>query len=172
MQFAASKSSTEEAVFPAGRTAHFVGIGGAGMQALATVMHDRGWIVSGSDLQIDSAQSLSTRGIRLFSGHAAANVPPGATVLVRSLAVPDTNPEILWARRLQIPVCSYGEMLGRLTRDFDTVAIAGTHGKSTVTAMVAEILICAGLDPTVICGATAADFDLEPSQMDRQHSRA
>jgi UDP-N-acetylmuramate--alanine ligase len=164
MQFVVEKSSTEEAVFPSRRTAHFVGLGGAGMQALATVMHDRGWIVSGSDLQIESAQSLSTRGIRLFLGHAAANVPPGATILVRSLAVPDTNPEILWARRLQIPVCSYSEMLGRLTREFDTVAIAGTHGKSTVTAMVAEILICAGLDPTVICGATAADIRADRTQ--------
>ena len=153
MDFTDSHSSTTDSEFLPAGNAHFVGIGGAGMQALASVMLESGWAISGSDEDIEQAEQLSARGIQVFAGHAASNVPASTTVLVRSAAVPETNPEIRWARRLQIPVRSYAEMLGTVSRDFDTLAIAGTHGKSTVTAMIAEILLCAGLDPTVICGA-------------------
>jgi UDP-N-acetylmuramate--alanine ligase len=169
MDFTDTHSSTTDSEFLPAGYAHFVGIGGAGMQALASVMQQSGWEISGSDEDIGQAAQLSAGGIQVFAGHAATNVPAATTVLVRSAAVPETNPEIRWARRLQIPVQSYAQMLGTVSRDFDTAAIAGTHGKSTVTAMVAEILLRAGLDPTVVCGASPVAEKME-SPLTQRHA--
>jgi UDP-N-acetylmuramate--alanine ligase len=140
--------------------AHFIGIGGSGMRALASVLIEQGWTISGSDLHPDDAEGLIARGVRVFGDHAASNVPPNAEVVVYSDAVPADNPERRRAEEPGIRTRSYAQMLGEITSQHDssatmrTLAVAGTHGKSTVTAMAAEILICAGLDPTVICGAS------------------
>jgi UDP-N-acetylmuramate--alanine ligase len=121
--------------------AHLVGIAGNGMRAMAEVLVGRGWRVSGSDLQLPE-------------GHHAENVPPDAEVVIVSDAVPATNVELQRAAELGIPTLSYFQMLGRISADCHTMAVAGTHGKSTVTAMTARVLIETGVDPTVFCGAT------------------
>lgn len=121
------------------RRVHLVGIAGAGMSSLAAVLRGRGWRVTGSDAA-DGA-------------HAAANVPADAELLVRSDAVGADNPELHEAARRGLPVLSYFEALGRLSAACRTLAVAGTHGKSTTAAMLAAILIEAGLDPTVVLGA-------------------
>jgi UDP-N-acetylmuramate--alanine ligase len=135
------------------RHAHFVGIGGSGMRALASVLAEQGWSVSGSDLRPASTKRLSARGICIRRGHASDHVPANARLLVYSDAIPVENPERGRAEHLHIESLSYAQLLGRLTGNQRTLAVAGTHGKSTVTAMTAEILVRAGLDPTVICGA-------------------
>jgi UDP-N-acetylmuramate--alanine ligase len=172
MDFSHDDSPTINAARRAAGRAHFVGVGGAGMQALATVLSESGWIVSGSDLEIEQCRSLSVSGIDVVAGHAASNVPSEATVVVRSAAVPESNPEVRWAGRLQIPLRTYAEMLGTVSREFDTLAVAGTHGKSTVTAMVAEILFRAGLDPTVICGASPSGISSKTTNPSRKNLQA
>jgi UDP-N-acetylmuramate--alanine ligase len=139
-------------------TAHLVGIGGTGMRALATLLVERGWHITGSDLRPHAAEGLIARGVRVFTGHASNNVPADAELLVCSNAVPVDNPERQQAQKRGIPILSYAQMLGEIAQKSQAtagqvLAVAGTHGKSTVTAMAAEILIRAGLDPTVICGA-------------------
>ncbi len=135
------------------RDAHFVGIGGSGMRALASVLTEQGWTVSGSDLKPESAKKLIAPGIRVHRGHASDHVPQDVQLLVYSDAIPSDNPERRRAEQLQIESLSYAQLLGRLTSAHRTLAVSGTHGKSTVTAMAADILVRAGLDPTVICGA-------------------
>lgn len=133
--------------------AHFVGIGGSGMRALAAVMSAQGWRVSGSDLEAGAQSDLATLGVRVSHGHSATNVTANTQLLIYSAAVPAENAERRRAVQLGIPTLSYAEMLGRITANRCTLAVAGTHGKSTVTAMAGEILIRAALDPTIICGA-------------------
>jgi UDP-N-acetylmuramate--alanine ligase len=135
------------------RRAHLVGIGGSGMRALARVLLDKGWRLSGSDPAVGGDDPLARAGIRCFSGHAAQQVTPDVECAIHSSAVPADNPELLRAGELAIPVLSYAEMLGLLMQGHRGLAVAGTHGKSTTTAMAAEILVAAGCDPTVICGA-------------------
>ena len=134
---------------------HLVGVAGNGMRALADVLAAWGCTVSGSDRgPLDGVQTLADAGTRLFHGHAAEHLPPDTELVIHSDAVPADNPELRRAAQLGIPAISYFEMLGRLSADGHTVAIAGTHGKSTVTAMTAQVLIETGRDPTVFCGAT------------------
>lgn len=133
--------------------AHLVGIAGAGMRALADVLLGWGWKLSGSDLAIGSVRELARDGVRLSEGHAAENLPPETELVVYSDAIAAGNPELHRADELGIPTCSYFEMLGRLSSDKECLAVAGTHGKSTVTAMAAEVLVEAGWDPTMFCGA-------------------
>jgi UDP-N-acetylmuramate--alanine ligase len=135
------------------RRVHLVGIAGNGMRALADVLLGWGWRLSGSDLNIAPVQALADAGLRLFQGHAAERLPPETELVVYSDAVPPANPELRRAAKLGIPTLSYFKMLGQLGVGRRTVAVAGTHGKSTVTAMLAHLLIQAGLDPTVVCGA-------------------
>ncbi|MEX0677843.1 MAG: UDP-N-acetylmuramate--L-alanine ligase [Pirellulales bacterium] len=130
--------------------AHLVGIGGAGMRSLADVLDEAGWQVSGSDLV---PSSLDGAPFQVRQGHDAAEIDQSIDLVVYSNAVPPANPELRRARQLGIPTLSYPEMLGRLMQSRGGVAIAGTHGKSTTTAMAAEILTAAGLDPTVVVGA-------------------
>jgi UDP-N-acetylmuramate--alanine ligase len=124
------------------------------MRALADVLLGWGWRLSGSDLVIDPVRHLAGCGVLLHQGHAAAHLPPCADLLVYSDAVPPDNPERRRAAELGIPCCSYFEMLGRLVSGRHILAIAGTHGKSTCTAMAGEVFVRAGRDPTVFCGAT------------------
>jgi UDP-N-acetylmuramate--alanine ligase len=132
---------------------HFVGVGGIGMSGIAEVLLNMGFRVSGSDLRrSDVTARLESLGAKIFEGHAAENVS-GAHVVVRSTAVRDDNPEVIEARRRSIPVIPRAEMLGELMRlKPHTVAVAGSHGKTTTTSMVATVLAHAGLDPTVVVG--------------------
>ena len=139
---------------PKPRHAHLVGISGAGMGALADVLLGMGWRLSGSDLLPEASRRLEAAGVRLYAGHAAAHLPSHADLVVASSAVPAENPEIRRAAQLGIPVLTYFQMLGRLMEGKRGLAVAGTHGKSTTTAMAAQILHEAGRDPTVVFGAT------------------
>ena len=130
---------------------HFVGIGGIGMSGIAEVLLNMGFRVSGSDLRrSDATARLEAMGAAVYEGHAAENVRD-THVVVRSTAVRDDNPEVIEARRRSIPVIPRAEMLGELMRlKPHTVAVAGSHGKTTTTSMIANVL--AQLDPTVVVG--------------------
>jgi UDP-N-acetylmuramate--alanine ligase len=131
---------------------HFVGIGGSGMSGIAEVLLNLGYAVSGSDLRRSAVTDrLTALGARCFEGHAAANVSD-AHVVVTSTAVHGDNPEVQEARRLGIPVIPRAEMLAELMRLKYGVAVAGSHGKTTTTSMVALVLDRGGLDPTVVVG--------------------
>src|ERR671933_1847224 len=132
---------------------HFVGVGGIGMSGIAEVLLNMGFRVSGSDLRrSDVTARLEQLGAKIYEGHAAEHVS-GAHVVVRSTAVRADNPEVLEARRRSIPVIPRAEMLGELMRlKPHTVAVAGSHGKTTTTSMVATVLARAELDPTVVVG--------------------
>jgi UDP-N-acetylmuramate--alanine ligase len=135
---------------------HFTGIGGIGMSAIAEVLLNLGYQVSGSDLRLSPITSkLAGMGARVHEGHAAENVA-GARALVVSSAVDEQNPEVQEARRLQIPVIPRGELLAELMRLKYGIAVAGSHGKTTTTSMTATILNTAGLDPTVMVGGRVA----------------
>ncbi len=131
---------------------HFVGIGGIGMSGLAEVLLELGYKVSGSDLKGSATtERLASRGAEIFEGHAAENVDSAKAVVVSS-AVREDNPEVMEARRRAIPVIPRGELLAELMRQKFGIAIAGSHGKTTTTSMVATILNFAGLDPTIVVG--------------------
>jgi UDP-N-acetylmuramate--alanine ligase len=131
---------------------HFVGVGGAGMSGIAEVLRNQGYLISGSDLS-DSAtlRRLQSIGIKTCIGHAAQNVI-GADAVVTSTAVKADNPEVLAARQRNIPVVPRATMLAELMRLKQGIAIAGTHGKTTTTSLVASVLAEAGLDPTFVIG--------------------
>lgn len=131
---------------------HFVGIGGIGMSGIAEVMHNLGYQVQGSDLSANyNVKRLRDLGIKVFEGHREENVA-AAEVLVVSTAVKADNPEVKAARARLIPVVRRAEMLGELMRLKWAIAIAGTHGKTTTTSLVAALMEAAGMDPTVING--------------------
>jgi UDP-N-acetylmuramate--alanine ligase len=131
---------------------HLVGVGGSGMSGIAEVLVNLGYAVSGSDLRRSAVtEHLAKLGARIFEGHAAANVE-GAHVVVTSTAVKPDNPEVLEARRRGVPVIPRAEMLAELMRMKYGVAVAGSHGKTTTTSMVALVLDRGGLDPTVVVG--------------------
>ncbi|MEC9066889.1 MAG: UDP-N-acetylmuramate--L-alanine ligase [Pseudomonadota bacterium] len=139
-------------------TIHFVGIGGIGMSGIAEVMHNLGYSVQGSDLaESATVERLRARGIRVAIGQAAENVE-GAAVVVISTAVKRTNPEVVAALENRIPVVRRAEMLAELMRLKNTVAVAGTHGKTTTTSMVAALLDAGGIDPTVINGGIIEQY--------------
>lgn len=131
---------------------HFVGIGGSGMSGIAEVMKNLGYGVSGSDLGSNSTtQRLQKLGINVVQGHDARNID-GADAIVTSTAVKGDNPEVLAARKNHIPVVPRAVMLGELMRLRKGIAIAGTHGKTTTTSLVASVLAQGGLDPTFVIG--------------------
>jgi UDP-N-acetylmuramate--alanine ligase len=141
------------------RRLHFVGIGGIGMSGIAEVLLNLGYRVSGSDLSENaSVQRLRSMGATIHIGHAEQNVAE-ADVVVHSSAVTSDNPELLAARRLRIPIARRAEMLAELMRIKYGIAIAGTHGKTTTTSMVATLLGWAGMDPTVVNGGIVNAFD-------------
>jgi UDP-N-acetylmuramate--alanine ligase len=134
------------------RHVHFVGIGGSGMSGIAEVLLNLGYDVSGSDLKLsDTTRHLAALGARVAAGHAAGNVE-GAHVVVTSTAVRGDNPEVREARHRGIPVIPRAEMLAELMRLKYGVLVAGSHGKTTTTSMVALVLDRGGLDPTVVVG--------------------
>ena len=134
------------------RHIHFVGVGGAGMSGIAEVLHNLGYVISGSDLADGPVlRRLAGLGIRTFIGHAATHVE-GADAVVTSTAVKSDNPEVLIARERRIPVVPRAMMLAELMRLKQGIAIAGTHGKTTTTSLVASVLAEGGLDPTFVIG--------------------
>ncbi|MDP5103137.1 MAG: UDP-N-acetylmuramate--L-alanine ligase [Erythrobacter sp.] len=139
-------------------TIHFVGIGGIGMSGIAEVMRNLGYTVQGSDIaESPSVERLRARGIAVHIGHARENVE-GAAVVVTSTAVRRTNPEVAAALENRIPVVRRAEMLAELMRLKSTVAVAGTHGKTTTTSMIATLLDAGGIDPTVINGGIIEQY--------------
>jgi UDP-N-acetylmuramate--alanine ligase len=132
---------------------HFVGIGGIGMSGIAEVLLNLGYVVTGSDLQESEAtQRLGSLGAQIYIGHQEENLSANPSVVVISTAVKYSNPEVLEARRRQIPVIPRAEMLAELMRMKYGVAVAGAHGKTTTTSMVGAVLSAAGLDPTMVIG--------------------
>ncbi len=131
---------------------HFVGIGGIGMSGIAEVLLNLGYKVSGSDLKSSAVtQRLASLGAITFEGHRAENIA-GAEVVVTSSAIAKENPEVLEAHKLHIPVIQRAEMLAELMRLKYGIGVAGMHGKTTTTSMVAAVLAAGGLDPTVVVG--------------------
>ncbi len=141
-----------------GAPIHIVGIGGAGMSAIATVLLERGYAVSGSDQQeSDTTRSLQERGAQVFIGHQAENV--GAVeMMVISSAIRDDNVEVAVARARGVPVSKRAQFLGWLMQGSLGIAVAGTHGKTTTAGMIAHILTSAGRDPSFIVGGTIASI--------------
>jgi len=132
---------------------HFVGIGGIGMSGIAEVLLNLGYEVSGSDLyESQTTQRLQSMGARIVIGHREANLESNPSVVVISSAVKSSNPEVLEARKRTIPVIPRAEMLAELMRMKYGVAVAGSHGKTTTTSMIATVLSAAGLDPTMVIG--------------------
>ena len=132
---------------------HFVGIGGIGMSGIAEVLLNLGYEVSGSDLyESQTTQRLRSMGAQIVIGHKEANLESNPSVVVISSAVKFSNPEVLEARKRTIPVIPRAEMLAELMRMKYGVAVAGSHGKTTTTSMIATVLSAAGLDPTMVIG--------------------
>ncbi len=138
---------------------YLVGIGGIGMSALAKWFLSQGKQVSGSDLVLSMiTQELTDRGVNVFEGQAEDHISEDVDLLVYSSAVPEENVERLKARTLGIPEMTYAQALGEMSKQFVTLVVSGTHGKSTTTAMLGLILEAAGLDPTVIVGSRVPTF--------------
>jgi len=138
---------------------HFVGIGGIGMSGIAEVMHNLGYQVRGSDMSDNAnVKRLNAMGIETYIGHDASNIE-GVEAVVISTAIKNDNAEVLAARAKHIPVVRRADMLAELMRLKWTISIAGTHGKTTTTTMVAALLDEAKLDPTVINGGVINAYD-------------
>ncbi len=141
------------------RTVFMSGIGGIGMSALAQLLAARGEVVVGSDRELSPAtELLESKGIQVIIGQQADNVPEDASVFVYTVAVHTDNPERVRAKELGIPQVSYFEMLGSVSEEKRTIAVAGTHGKTTTTGMLAKILRDAGASPSAVVGSIVQDF--------------
>ncbi|HEX6323010.1 MAG TPA: UDP-N-acetylmuramate--L-alanine ligase [Vicinamibacterales bacterium] len=140
------------------RRVHFVGIGGSGMSGIAELLANLGYRVSGSDTRrSETTERLEGLGVEIFEGHAAANIA-GADVLVVSSAIQRGNPEVAAARKQHVPVIARADMLAELMRLRFGIAVAGAHGKTTTTSMIALVLERGGLDPTAVIGGRLSAF--------------
>jgi len=142
---------------------HFIGIGGIGVSALAQYYLEKGYKVSGSDLvSSEITEALKKKGAKIFIGkHKAKNLPKDTDLVIYSPAVPKNNPELkkaIYRTPTPIDSLSYPEALGRLTKKYFTIAVSGTHGKSTTASMIGLLLVKAGLDPTIIVGTKLKEF--------------
>ncbi len=141
------------------KKAYFIGIGGIGMSALAQLMTDAGWEVSGSDREESpTTELLRRKGVEVFIGQSAENIPPDAERVIYSEAVWDDNPERVRAKELGIPEASYFVALGEVASGKRTIAIAGTHGKTSTAGMLTKILTDAGIAPSAVVGSIMKDF--------------
>ena len=141
------------------RTLFFSGIGGIGMSAIAQLLHERGDTVIGSDREESPVtRLLEEKGIKIIIGDSVSNIPSDTALLVYSDAVPEDQVERAYAREKGIPQVSYFEMLGSISEERRTIAVSGTHGKTTVTSMLAAILRDAGVRPTAVIGSIVKDF--------------
>jgi UDP-N-acetylmuramate--alanine ligase len=138
---------------------HFIGIGGAGMSALARYFLSQKWAVSGSDItESPILAMLRKEGVKVKIGHNKSHITADIALVVHSQAIRQDNPELEAARQFGIKEISYPEAIGELTQKYKTIAVSGAHGKSTTTALIALILEKGGLDPTVIVGANLKEF--------------
>ncbi len=146
---------------PEFKSAHFIGIGGAGMSGIALVLHERGYTVTGSDLKTSRyIRQLTRAGVKVHVGHEAATIDEvKPDVVVVSTAIPESNPELVRARELGIPVWPRAKMLSALGHGYTTVAVAGTHGKTTTSSMCATMLDRMGLDPSFLIGGIVEGYD-------------
>ena len=131
---------------------HFIGISGIGMSGIAELMKDKGYQIQGSDITInDNTNRLKKKGIKFFLGHSKKNIK-FADAVVFSSAIKKNNPEIKAAAEKKIPLLSRADMLSELMKNKKSIAIAGSHGKTTTTSLVGDILSKANLDPTIVNG--------------------
>jgi UDP-N-acetylmuramate--alanine ligase len=139
---------------------HCIGIGGIGLSALARMFSRKGASVSGSDVALSHVtELLESEGIKVFLGHDASNVDPDVDVLLYSIAVPDDNPELVIARERGIVMLTYPQALGVVSSGMQVIAISGTHGKTSTTAMTAKVLVEGGFDPTVVVGSLLPEYN-------------
>ncbi len=139
---------------------HFIGIGGSGLSAIARLLQESGYTVTGSDRILSPfAVELQKLGIQVHAGHQPSNVT-GVDIVVRSSAIPDDNPEVVAARAAGIPVLKRADFLGRLMENKTGIAVAGTHGKTTTTALLAYTLSALGQDPSFIVGGVLNDLEV------------
>jgi UDP-N-acetylmuramate--alanine ligase len=139
---------------------HLIGIGGSGLSAIARLLKESGYTVTGSDRTLTTfASDLQTVGVTIFIGHHPRNIQ-GADWIVRSSAIPDSNIEVLAAKQANIPVYKRADFLGKLMEDKTGIAVAGTHGKTTTTAMIAFLLTELGRDPSFIVGGVLTNYNV------------
>ena len=130
---------------------HFIGIGGISMSGLAEILLEEGFTISGSDSkESDLTRALASKGATIFYGQKASNIIPGINVVVYTAAIHEDNPEYAEAVSQNLPMLSRAELLGQIMDNYDdSVAVAGTHGKTTTTSMISEIMLAADADPTI-----------------------
>ncbi len=147
------KLSTKDKIIDNVKKIHMIGIGGSGMCPLAEILHSKGYILTGSDNnESDPLKRVKALGVKVFMGHSAENVKD-AELVVYSAAISKENPEIVEAEKLGIPTMERSQLLGALTRKYDNViGVCGTHGKTSVTSMITQILILNKCDPTAVIG--------------------
>lgn len=138
---------------------HFIGIGGIGISAIARMFLLQGKKVSGSDAADSKVvKELREGGAKIYLGHAAKNIPKNTDLVIYTIAITENNPELVEAKKRKIKLLTYPQTLHEISKDAYTIAISGTHGKTTTTAMIAKMMIDAGLDPTVIVGSFLKDY--------------
>ena len=135
------------------RNIYFIGIGGIGMSALALYLKHHGKNVVGSDTGFASYENLVEAGLEVYEHYDSNRINDSYNAIVYTLATPNNNEELIKSKELGLPIYTYAGMLGLVSKDKKTIAISGTHGKTTTTAMVAKVLIDASLSPTVIVGS-------------------
>ena len=133
---------------------HFIGIGGISMSGLAEILHEEGFTISGSDSkESDLTKTLAAKGIKVIYGQSADNITSGIDLVVYTAAIHESNPEFAAAKAAGIPMLTRAELLGQIMDNYDySIAVAGTHGKTTTTSMISEILLAAQTDPTISVG--------------------
>lgn len=161
----------ESTTAPTFKSAHFIGVGGAGMSGIALVLHERGCAVTGSDLKSSRyVRQLSRAGVKVYVGHEAKTIDEVCPdVVVVSTAIPESNPELMRARELGIPVWHRAKMLSALGYGRTTVAAAGTHGKTTTSSMVATMLDRMGLDPSFLIGGVVEGYGTNGKNGEGEH---
>lgn len=138
---------------------HFIGIGGIGVSALARYFLAHNFNVSGSDFEASEiTKQLKKEGVKIFIGHKASNVNHLDSLIIHSAAIKQDNPEIIKAKKIGLPIKTYSQALGDLTKKYTTISVSGAHGKSTTTAMLSLVLEHSGLDPSVIIGTKLKEF--------------
>jgi len=148
----------KESILKSARNIHFIGIGGIGISAIARMLLLEGKNVSGSDMSDSSIiDELKKAGAKILIGHNSKNLPKNTDLIIYTIAINDKNEEFIEAKRRKIKMITYPESLKEISKDKYTIAISGTHGKTTTTAMIAKIMLDAGLDPTVIVGSLLKD---------------
>lgn len=154
-------NANNQNIFLKASRVHFVGVGGIGVSAVARWLNQEGKAVSGSDaVESELTRKLSDEGILFFLGHDASHIAKmKPDVVVASLAIPDENPELTAAKSAGIPVLTYPEALGALANEYNLIAVSGTNGKSTTTAMIGLILLEAGQDPTILVGSIVKELE-------------